>query len=470
MNGTYTNSCGGCDVVNVPNSGTASNYIVYINYPNHTPKLSFNSWNAFIIKNGVSYIKIIGFEIEGNNTNVTLANALNQGKSCNNPGGSYDPLYNGNGLSADGRSGNHPHHIVFAKNKVYNCGGAGISAIQSDYITIEDNLVYNNSWYTVFGTSGISIYQAWNFDTNTGIRTIIRKNKCYNNRLYVPWIGGPCAITDGNGIIIDDSRNTQNNSTLGVYNGRTLVENNVCWFNGGSGIHAFESDHVDIINNTAYLNSQSIQINGGQIFPSYSSDVKIINNILVSDSANKINTNFSVTAITYSNNLHYNITPAQTVTAALTNSTCIVNQNPLFIAPIHSLTANFKLQAASPAINAGNTATFSSKDYDDVLRPQGNASDIGAYEYVNTTAIQNTTISNYTIRVFPNPIKDVVVIASTNKALKTIEITNGIGQKMKSEVTTMDEISMDMSTFSCGLYYISISSANELYHFKVIKE
>src|SRR5687768_17549838 len=61
MNGVYTNDCPTCNVVNIPNSGTASKYIVYINYPKHLPKISFNGWAGISIRNGISYIKIIGF-------------------------------------------------------------------------------------------------------------------------------------------------------------------------------------------------------------------------------------------------------------------------------------------------------------------------------------------------------------------------------------------------------------------------
>ena len=64
MNGTYTNSWPASGVLNINNSGTASNRIVYRNFPGHTPiiKLNANNWAGIGI-NGADYITIDGFTI-----------------------------------------------------------------------------------------------------------------------------------------------------------------------------------------------------------------------------------------------------------------------------------------------------------------------------------------------------------------------------------------------------------------------
>ena len=379
MNGTYTNSCSNCSVVNIPNSGNKRKYIVYANYKNHQPIISFNGWGGFSITNGVSYVKIIGFEVVGNNKNVLLKDALKQPMSCLNPNGEYDPKYNGNGIHIDGTSGKYPHHIVIAKNVVRDCGGGGIGANKADYISIEDNVIYNNAWYNVFGNSGISLYQFKNFDDAKGYHNVIRRNKCYNNKNLVPW-AKYCRIADGNGIIIDDFRNIQNKSVLPAYTGKTLIENNVCWFNGGTGIHVFQSDEVDIFNNTAYCNSQSMELNSGQIHASVSNKVRIINNILVSDSSNLINSNFQNTYHTYSNNLHFNITKPGNMDAILNNVSCISGISPVFILPINDLNANFTLHKTSPAIGRGLLGVNSKDDFNQHIRPIYKPATLGAYE------------------------------------------------------------------------------------------
>ncbi len=133
----------------------------------------------------------------------------------------------------------------------------------------------------------------------------VTNNKTYNNRMFIPWIAVG-KITDGNGIIIDTSRNNQNNSKLGAYKGRTLVKNNLTFNNGGSGIHTFLSDHVDIVNNTAVLNNQSPEIKDGQIFANVSSDVRILRNILYAYPGKPVNSSNKNKNVIYDYNIYIN--------------------------------------------------------------------------------------------------------------------------------------------------------------------
>ncbi|MEH2060689.1 MAG: right-handed parallel beta-helix repeat-containing protein [Nostoc sp.] len=298
MNGLYTNSPKAGSVLSIKRSGTANAWIRYKAYPGNSPKIQHNTWNGIETLNGASYIEINGLEVMGNNANITLDYAMSQKTNKANP------LTSGNCITVDGRKNGHSHHIRILNNKVHDCGGGGISAIQSDYVTVDNNVVFNNAWYSVYGCSGISMLSNWNFDNNQGYKMFVTNNKAYNNRMYIPWIAVG-KITDGNGIIIDSSRN-ENNPKLGAYKGRTLVKNNLTFNNGGSGIHAFLSDHVDIVNNTAVLNNQSPEIKGGQIFARMSSDVKILNNILYAFPGKDININTRNQNVTYDYNIYMN--------------------------------------------------------------------------------------------------------------------------------------------------------------------
>ncbi len=298
MNGVYTNSPKDGSVINIKRSGTANAWIRYKAYPGNFPKIQHNTWNGILISSGASYIEINGLEVVGNNANITLDYAMSEKTNKQNP------LTSGNCINLDGRINGHVHHIRIVNNKVHDCGGAGISAIQSDYVTVDNNVVFNNAWYSVYGCSGISMLSNWNFDNNQGYKMFITNNKTYNNRMYIPWIAVG-KITDGNGIIIDSTRN-DGNPKLGAYKGRTLVQNNLAFNNGGSGIHAFFSDHVDIVNNTAVLNNQSPEIKGGQIFAHTSSDVRILRNILYAFPGKDINNNTKNTNVVYDYNIYIN--------------------------------------------------------------------------------------------------------------------------------------------------------------------
>jgi parallel beta-helix repeat protein len=473
MNGTYVKDYSySSDVVVETSSGTPGKWIVWINYPGHKPLISFDCWRAFNIQG--SYIEVNGLTVKGNNSNITLQQALNQPKSCANPTGSYDGRFNGNGISVDGRNGTRFHHFKVKNCTVYDCGGAGITFIQSDYITIENNVIYNCSWYTLWSTSGISLWQNWNSDNETGVKNIIRNNICFGNRQYVPAIAFNCEFTDGNGIIIDDSENTQNGSTLGSYKGRTLIENNIVYKNGGSGIHTYKSKHVDIINNTAYLNSQSPELNGGEIFPNASDDIRIFNNILVAPSNKRINSNYNNgKTIVYSNNLHFG------GNATAITGTNLVKGDPLFTDAANN---DFRLQQGSPAIDKGiNSITGVAapvNDFSGKNRPVGAGFDIGAFEFELTSGLGffNDQSESDFFTLYPNPATqnvNVKVNAVQNQKVE-INLFNIQGQLISTNLFFavaggLNSFSLPVHQIPDGFYILKVSNGIELYSKNLVK-
>lgn len=473
MNGTYVkDNSWSSDVVVETSSGTPEKWIVWINYPGHKPIISFDCWRAFNLQG--SYIEINSLTVKGNNSNVTLEQALKQPKSCANPDGSYDARFNGNGISVDGRNGNRYHHFRIKNCTVYDCGGAGITFIQSDYITIENNIIYNCSWYTLWSSSGISLWQNWNSDNETGVKNIIRNNICYENRQFVPAIAFNCGFTDGNGIIIDDSENTQNGSTLGSYKGRTLIENNICYKNGGSGIHTYKSKHVDIINNTAYLNNNSAELNDGQIFANSSDDIRMFNNILVAPSNKRINSNYNNgKAIVYSNNLHFG------GNATAITGTNLVRGDPKFVDAANN---DFRLQGVSPAIDAGIDSVPGCAapvvDFDGNPRPFGKSHDIGAFEYSIVSGVGFNGFQNDDFfEVYPNPATGFVMVNWNSKIQETVEIMLFClqGQVIRKETVSVaspgvKNFKLTTQDIPAGIYVIKVNNRKEIFSKKLIKK
>ncbi|WP_335030212.1 choice-of-anchor Q domain-containing protein [Nostoc sp.] len=359
MNGVYKNSGNAGSVVNIERSGNAKAWIRYKAYPGDSPKIQHNTWSGIGLSNGVSYIEINGLEVIGNNANVTLAYALNQKWNSSNR------LTNGTCISVEGRV-NAVHHINILNNKVHDCGGAGISVMGADYVKVDNNTVFNTSWYSVYGCSGISFLKSYNSDNNRGYKMFVTNNRVYNNRMYIPWIGAG-KITDGNGIIVDVSKLSQG----GSYRGRTLIANNITYWNGGSGIHAHDSEHVDIVNNTAYGNGQTSSLKKGQIYAGYSSDVKIFNNIISAYPGQKANSNMKNTNVTYDYNLY---TKGAEITVMGPHD---IIGDPQFVNPSNG---DFRLKANSAAINKGYYWKDLKTDYAGKPRSAGRY-DIGAYEH-----------------------------------------------------------------------------------------
>jgi parallel beta-helix repeat protein len=388
MNGTFGTTDlavgnTGTALMEITRSGSAGKPIKFTNYAGHTPLIQFNGWNAILVK--ASYIEIDGLKIRGANSVLALADALNQGGSCNNPTGALEGKYNGNGIFVDGRILNgttvHPTNVVIKNCEVYECGGGGIATTEADYLTIENNKTYNCAWYSIYANSGLSVFHAYNSDNNsTDYKTILRKNISYGNEQKVPWPDASCQYTDGNGLIIDDFRNTQASSTIRgqVYTGKTLVENNLVYNNGGRGVHAYYTDNCTFINNTSYNNNATSSINEGEITIVSSNNCTVFNNILYARTGKKGNSySGGATGLQSGNNLIFNYTG--TLGFGNVSNGDILGTDPKFI----TNGSNFQLQSTSPAVDAGSTLTglFPTTDILGSARPYNNVrADIGAYE------------------------------------------------------------------------------------------
>lgn len=374
MDGTYSSSNG--PLLDLRKSGTESQYITFKSYPGHAPKLTAlgNVWNAISI-NG-NYVVVEGLELQGNNANITYEAAYQSYQDYINGGRDWASIanFNTNGITVGGPNAQSlfPHHVIIRNCKVHDFPGGGVVAQQADYVTFEGNTVFNNAWYMMYGGSGISILTPFNHDGNTSYRNIVRNNTVYNNKTLVPWEEVQ-ALSDGNGIIIDVNIDP-------VYNGRTLVENNVSYNNGGSGIHAYKAAHVDIINNTAYNNGNVVGY--AEIYGDGGYDVKIYNNIMYARYRGACNSNSS--AAVYDYNIYFN-------GPASRKGPNDIEGDPKFVKLGLDGSADFRLRSNSPAINSGTDTPgmFSSEDRDGIDRPFGAKPDRGAYEssFIEPTVI-----------------------------------------------------------------------------------
>lgn len=388
-------------VVTINKSGTEGNYITIRNYPNHSPKIIFDGKGGILISGPQSYIIIEGFEIEGPaaGINYNMANADREWKiKCHVEGLNYNHDYfSGFGIWGGFSQNFLHHHIIIRNNIVHHTTGSGIRFNDSDHITIENNTVYNTTWWTSNASSAIVFAEAIarsDQDNGDDIKMIIRGNTVYNNWNRIlfyktnepPNSGndnptyGTAAFTqiwDGQGLYVTRSDDS--------YNGTFLFENNLCVNNGKNGINFDHSIAASGLmrNNTIYYNGvheiiQDLSVAEGNtahrgqkvggLKANKVKNITVLNNIVMTR-----DNNFSALELPNiygsvkiaTNNIFVNGTVAFLGSQVSANQ---INIDPLFVnapsvvnGPIDMSTTDFSLQSNSPAINGGlqsNTPTI----------------------------------------------------------------------------------------------------------------
>ncbi|MFK7766111.1 MAG: right-handed parallel beta-helix repeat-containing protein [Mariniblastus sp.] len=236
------------------------------------------------------------------------------------------------------------HHLVIRDNRVHDCRGGGISCDQSSWLLIEWNIALRNAFWHPDQHSGISVYQpqARGPAESNGWGIMIRNNTSIanENKVNNPNFGRP---TDGNGIAIDDSKNVQAGGNGQEYPYRTLITNNLCFLNGGQGIHCYLSNDVFIRNNTCYKDMKSFDF-GGEVSISESSRCYVYNNILFARTGKNVALQFDSDVVWWDYNILYNGPTFQTQNGP----------NTLYTHPLFRLNT-LRIRSGSPAIDSGWT-------------------------------------------------------------------------------------------------------------------
>lgn len=171
------------------------------------------------------------------------------------------PAFGGNnrGNTASGIKTIGSHHIKITNNFCHDNDGSGISANSSDYILIQGNTATRNCRRSTKKTSGISIFKQLPITTGaqgwTNSRIEVIRNKSYGNYHEAGYDLTPDTTTslghsDANGIIIDTSPELSD----------CLVANNLCYANGGRGVHVVGSSNVNVFFNTCHKNNQDADV------------------------------------------------------------------------------------------------------------------------------------------------------------------------------------------------------------------
>ncbi|MEM7366955.1 MAG: T9SS type A sorting domain-containing protein [Bacteroidota bacterium] len=460
MNGTYRNngygsgslSNGAVVSLNGNNvAGTENGWLIITNYPGHSPKIQFDGAGGFI-GNNQSYLEISGFEIEGPNQQITHTEALANRLI-------HDKYFSGRGIAI--WSG---HHIYVHHNKVHDCPNSGIRMNNGDYCTVDNNEVYNNTWWSSSAESAIVFATAMAIDTRDTIKMIMTNNLVYDNYNTIPFYNGTPVgggsdygtvdqdyIIDGSGCYVTRNKDT-------YFHGWFYFANNISYGNGINGLVVHKTNRAYVINNTTFKNGATPLSMGRQsssgITVNASASVRMHNNIswpkYSSDFGYKIFNAGSSGDLIASNNI---LASGRSDLAA--NQYSLVN--PQFV---DTLNRDFHLTATSPAIDAGiNHPHMALFDFEgkrrDALSP-----DLGALEW--KAALSNTADVSAKLVVYPNPSKDYLILEGERKEWNSIGLYTLQGIDLWSEHLVSDSsptrLRLDIQSLPSGIYFLTTSN------------
>ncbi len=461
--------------------GTPGNYITLKPFDNEAV-LRGDGSNLVRITNA-SYLRIEGFDMQGEVENIPLSTALALQFLYRDPvtnevlyrvppgtppeevanmtfpvlGSVQRPSY----TDTRGLYMSDVKHVVIRGNVIHHTPGNGLRVADCEYVDILDNEVHNCSRKSYSGTHGLVVTKAVSTDNLDNYKVNILRNKVHHNynEIY-SWSPQKSFITpridEGKGISLQ--RNAESNWT----HGRFLVANNLCYWNGFSGVHSNTGKRMDFINNTCYFNSytNTVTYAGGEqlgknigISAQSSEDIRIINNVVYIDNGwggYPISISGTDGFVISDNMVHGdNGSLAQDPDAtAIQVNTHLAD--PLFASPDD---LDFSLQAGSPAIGMADPAF--APDDDLFGNPRDEDPDLGAIEYLLSSAT-GIEAEGPSIRVCPNPFRDEVWIHSTER-VEQLEVITLDGRVLPFRTHGLYRISIDLSRLEKGFYLLRVN-------------
>jgi len=209
----------------------------------------------------VTRFEVSGFTIEGPNQHITHEEAMADRLL-------HSPKYSGRGIAIWSGAYIHIHH-----NVVSNAPNSCLRANNADYVTIEDNVVANCTWWSSSAESGIVLASALHVDTLDIEKMILRRNVVYGCINKIPYYNShyddpaylaanqmhvarefygssnQTFIIDGSGVYI--TRNSQS-----YLYGRFLLADNIAYGNGINGLVVHKTARARVINNLLYDNGK----------------------------------------------------------------------------------------------------------------------------------------------------------------------------------------------------------------------
>jgi len=350
-------------------------------------------------------------------------------------------------------------HINIVNNIIHHMPGGGLRVSYCEYINIKGNKIHDCSRKSYAGTHAMVVTKALSSNAIDDYKIKITQNEVYYNYNEI-YSWSPLKslihtrIDEGKGISL------QRNDMDEWIHGRFLVENNVCYWNGFSGIHTNTGKRMDFINNTCYYNSYTNTVTyAGEeqkgkcigMSAQMSEDINFINNIIYIDNewGGFPVSVAATTGFVVKDNMIFGeggtLSQDEDVKEVQVNTTIA---DPLFVNPENY---DFNLKSQSPAIGLSN------KDYAPEIDFFGNLRDddpdLGAIEYDSSP--NNVDAVNTEFTVYPVPFNDVVHITG-NGSYNNVVVYSVTGQVVFSAKNKVAPFVLNFNFLKSGVYILRL--------------
>jgi hypothetical protein len=252
-------------------------------------KFKFDS--AYGVQLAGDYLRFDGFEVEGISQDIDYKKATDAWWE----GSSY---FNGQGINIRGVD------VVVQNNIIHDIPGAGINTRGNaivDRLKIDNNIIFNTSWWSISGTTALGIVGAnkgknvSKFDSGVGIE--ITNNLIFSSesRIFSHVFSkgfSTLIIDEGSSMLLKQDKGPK----IGTYNKGFLIKNNFFLFNGKGA--SLRWDNIKMINNTFYNNGTTMKGSGGGIRSQEGTNMIIESNAVYMDIKSNLNAiDFHKTAV-----------------------------------------------------------------------------------------------------------------------------------------------------------------------------
>jgi parallel beta-helix repeat protein len=317
----------------------------------------------------------------------------------------------------------------------------GIS-MQGDYIKSTGNTISN------FSADGIRLLGSYNLIEKNTIKNCYDVDENHDDGIQAFTTGG--IVVDYNIIRQNIILNYEdpNQDLLGPLQGigcfdgpysHWLIENNLIVVDHWHGISLYDADNCKIINNTVIDPTPDVSPGPSWIRIDYESNTSCDSCVVRNNAVNSLSL---VADVVSSNN-------------QILQSYSDYDSNFVDYANY-----DFHLISTSNLIDAGTFVDAPVVDIENTIRPQGEATDIGAYEYTGTNFVQNKNV-NSSFKVYPNPANSYVVVLPGEYKNATIIVTNTNGEVLINKQSNFP-VYINVSELSAGLYFLNVVDNNNV--------